>query len=199
MSLRAVILDYGGVICFHPTEQQIADAAELCGLTSPEFLNAFWKHRLSYDAGLDPQQYWQGVAAEAGRTFNDALIQEMIRREIDFWSRLDQRVLDWTRTLRAQGIRIGILSNLPRPLGTRLRGDREFMSHFDHATLSFELGMVKPQREIYEDAVRGLNVAPHEAFFLDDRKENVEGALTAGLDAELYTSWQDFDRDLSKK
>jgi putative hydrolase of the HAD superfamily len=192
VSLRAVILDYGGVICFHPTGQQIAEAARVCDLTPEEFLRAFWKHRIGYDAGQDPYEYWRAVAATAGRHFDDALIAEMIGREIDFWMHWDERVLAWTRQLRANGIRVGILSNLPRPLGTRLRENREFMSHFDHATLSFELGIVKPQREIYDDAVRGLSVEASEALFIDDRPENVEGARAAGLRADLYTSWEEF-------
>ncbi len=194
MSFRALILDYGGVICFHPTAEQIAEAARACDLTPTAFLNAFWKHRIEYDAGLDAFEYWRAVAETAGRKFDDALIAQMIDREIDFWLRWDERILAWTRELRANGTRIGILSNLPRPLGTRLKNDRDFMSHFDHATLSFELGIVKPQREIYDHAVAGLNVRPEEALFLDDRPENVEGALSAGLQAQLYTTWEDFHR-----
>lgn len=192
MKPRAVILDYGGVICFHPTDQQIAAAAQLCSLTPAEFLHAFWTHRIGYDAGQDSYEYWRMVAATAGRHFDDALIDQLIEREIDFWMHWDQRVLDWMSALRSGGVKIGILSNLPRPLGQRLRGDSGFMSRFDHATLSFELGVVKPQREIYEDAIRGLHVAPGEALFLDDREENVEGARAAGLHAVLFTKWEDF-------
>ena len=47
-------------------------------------------------------------------------------------------------------IRTGILSNLPRPLGERLREADGFLEHFDHVTFSYELALVKPQREIYE-------------------------------------------------
>ena len=196
MKFRALILDYGGVICFHPTGQQIAEAAQACGLTQVEFLDAFWKNRLAYDAGQDPYDYWRGVAANANRAFNDTLIHQMIGREIDFWLRFDERVLAWARELREKGVRIGILSNLPRPLGTRLSSDREFMSNFDHATLSFELGVVKPQREIYEHAVQGLKVPPADALFLDDRPENVEGARQAGLQAALYTTWEEFQQSV---
>lgn len=189
--IRAVIFDFGGVVCFHPTEQQVADAAALCELSPPEFLRAFWKDRLAYDAGQDPADYWRGVARTAGKNF-DAIIPELIEREIEFWSHFDGRVLAWMHDLRARGVRTGILSNLPRPLGTRLRANREFIGHFDQVTFSFELGVVKPDRAIYEHAVRGLNAAPGEALFLDDRPENVEGARAAGLQAMEYTGWDEF-------
>ncbi len=191
MAIRAVIFDYGGVLAFHPLQDQIAAAAGLCDLTPAEFWRVFWVRRMVYDAGMDPQVYWRGVAELAGRTFDDALIAEMKRREIDFWSRVDDRVLEWIAQLRASGIRTGILSNLPRPLAAHLRATG-FVRHFDQVTFSCELGVTKPQRAIYEHAVGGLNISPGEALFLDDRTENVDGALAAGLEAERYNFWDGF-------
>jgi len=192
MSVRAVIFDFGGVLCFHPDRDLIARAAEHCGVEYDRFLRAMWKHRAMYDVGQDARDYWLDVAENLGASFDDNLIAQMIEREIEFWSRYDSRVLQWIDDLRARGVKTGILSNLPRPLGRRLREDDGFLKHFDHITFSYELGIAKPQREIYEDAVRGVGVDPGEALFLDDRSENVEGARAAGLLAELFTTWEDF-------
>lgn len=193
--IGAVIFDYGGVLCFHPTDEQIARAAAKCGLDPAEFVRALWKNRIVYDAGQDPHDYWSDVARNAGRTFDEPLIAQMIECEIDFWGRFDTRVLDWIPQLRASGARTGILSNLPRPLGAHLRTRNGFLEHFDHVTFSFELGVVKPDRAIYENSVRGLNIAPEQALFLDDRPENVEGARAAGLHAELYSTWEEFVKE----
>ena len=191
MGIRAVIFDFGGVICFHPTKEQIAEAARLFEVSPDEFVRALWKNRLRYDAGQHPGEYWRDAAALMNRTLDDAMIEEMIRREIDFWSRFDDRVLNWIDRLRAAGVRTGILSNLPIPLGGRLRSNG-LLKHFDHVTFSSELGCTKPERRIYEHAVEGLAIAPEEALFLDDRHENVAGAREAGLHSELYTTWEDF-------
>jgi putative hydrolase of the HAD superfamily len=192
MKIRAVIFDFGGVLCFHPTRELIQRAADHCGVEYDRFLKAMWKDRLAYDGGLDPLEYWRGVAKHAGSMFDDDLIARMIEREIEFWSRYDDRVFAWINDLRASGIRTGILSNLPRPLGERLRTVRGFLEHFDHVTFSYELGLVKPEREIYDDAVRGAGVPAGECLFLDDRSENIEGAHAAGLKAELFTTWEEF-------
>lgn len=196
MKIRAVIFDFGGVLCFHPERPAIARAAEACGVEYDRFLRAMWKDRLKYDAGQEPREYWTGVAAQTGASFDEAMIGQMIEHEIEFWSRYDERVFAWVDALRAGGIRTGILSNLPRPLGERLRATNGFLEHFDQVTFSYELRLVKPQRAIYEHAVQGLGVAPVEALFLDDREENIEGAREAGLNAELFTSWEEFVRDV---
>jgi putative hydrolase of the HAD superfamily len=199
MNIRAVIFDFGGVLCFHPERETIASAADHCGVEYDAFVKAMWKDRLVYDGGQAARDYWQGVARHAGKTFDDDLIARMIEREIEFWSRYDDRVFAWIDHLRASGIRTGILSNLPRPLGERLREVDGFLKHFDHVTFSYELRLVKPQREIYDDAIRGLHVEPGQALFLDDRPENIEGARAAGLEAELFVSWEDFVEEIPRR
>ena len=196
MKLRAVIFDYGNVICRPPTQQQLSEAAELCGLSVDEFVQAFWRKRREYDRGTDARDYWLDIAASSGRRFDDELIAEMMRREVDFWGRLDDRVLHWTRDLRRRGLRTSILSNLPRTLGEKLRSVPGFLDHFDQVTFSYELGAIKPEASIYRHAIEGLGVEPAEALFLDDRPENVEGARAAGIHAEVFNSWEEFlERD----
>jgi len=187
MKLRAVIFDYGNVICRPPTPQQLSEAAALCGLTVEKFLEAFWRKRREYDRGADAKAYWQDIAASSGRVFDNAMVAELIRREVDFWGRFDARVLSWAQDLRRAGLRTGILSNLPRTLGQKLRADAEFLNHFDQVTFSYELGAIKPEPEIYRHAIHGLGVEPAEALFLDDRPDNVAGARAAGIYAEIFT------------
>jgi len=197
MNLRAVIFDFGGVLCFPPTDRHLSEAAALCGMSTPEFVDAFWLKRREYDRGIDPAVYWREFAALTGQTFDDAMaqdrfVQEMIRREIDLWSRYDSRVLAWIKNLRRAGLRTSILSNLPAPLGENLRATAGFLEHFDQVTFSYELGVIKPEPEIYHYAVQGLGIAPEEALFLDDRPENVAGARAIGMHAEIFTTWEEF-------
>lgn len=192
MNLRAVILDFGGVLCFPPTGLQLSEAAAFCGLSTPEFVNAFWLKRRDYDRGADPAAYWRDFASMTGLTFDDFMVAEMIRREIAFWSHHDVRFLAWTADLRRAGLRTSILSNLPVPMGESLRATPGFLDHFDQVTFSYQLGVVKPEPGIYRYALQGLGVAPEEALFLDDRSDNVEGARSLGLHAEVFTTWEEF-------
>ena len=190
--VKAVIFDFGGVLCFHPSPEQISHAAQSIGVPAANFERALWTNRIEYDAGrVEPETYWSQVAALALSPAADA-VRLLTGTDANLWNRHDERVIAWARMLRERGFRTAILSNLPRRLGHALRARPGFLEHFDHITFSYELGFVKPQREIYEDAVRGLGLRPAEALFLDDRPDNVEGALKAGLLALLYKSWEEF-------
>jgi putative hydrolase of the HAD superfamily len=192
MSIRAVVFDFGNVVCFFPTEEQWGEAARFCGVEVAEFQRAFWLLRDDYDRGGDPTRYWLNIAKITGRTFDEATVAGLIRREVAFWSRFDARVLGWANQLRAAGIRTGLLSNLPSPLAQALRATPGFLDHFDQVTFSCEWGVIKPQPEIYRHVIQELQIAPADGLFIDDRSDNVAGARTVGLRVELFTTWEEF-------
>lgn len=197
---RAVVFDFGGVLCFHPTEDRFERIARVFGISTTELLPLFWAKRADYDAAkLDARAYWSDVAKNAGVAFDEAQLPALIRYEIELWNDFDERILSWAAHLKAQGIGTGILSNLPYVLGEELRVTPGFLDPFDQVTFSYELGLIKPQAEIYRDALRGLDVAPGEVLFLDDRRDNVEGACAVGMLGELYSTWEEFlDQSLKR-
>jgi len=199
MSIRAVIFDFGNVVCFFPTEEQWAEAAQFCGVDVAEFKRVFWLLRDDYDRGEDSVTYWLNFARITGRAFDDATIAGLVRREVAFWSNFDTRVLGWTDELRAAGIRTGLLSNLPSTLAHALRARPGFLDHFDQVTFSCEFGVIKPRPEIYRQAIENLQITPAEGLFIDDRPQNIEGAQAVGLRVELFTTWEEFRKqDLTR-
>ena len=102
---------------------------------------------------------------------------------------LNRRLIPLISQLRAVNFPMGILSNtciahwefaLARfPILGQL---------FSEYVLSYEIGSMKPAALIYERAISIAAVEPSRCFFVDDRMENVEGALAAGWDAVLYQS-----------
>lgn len=197
---RAVIFDFGGVLCFHPSEERFCRIADLFGISTLDLLRIFWANRIAYDAGkLDAAAYWRRVAEQAGMTFDAAQLPTLKRYEVELWNDFDERILGWAARLQAEGVRTAILSNLPQSIGEALRATPGFLDPFDHVTFSYELGITKPDAGIYRDALRGVDVAPGEALFLDDRPENVEGARAVGLLGEVYSSWEDFQEHALKR
>lgn len=184
MQLKAIVFDYGGVLCSHPPDAQVGELAELCRLDRGTFLEAYWKNRVPYDrADITPQQYWLEFARLVGRTYTDEEIAEFRRRDVQFWVHLDSRMFEWAKRVRAYGLRTAVLSNLPHDLGEYLRHSLHLVQNFDHHTFSYELRLVKPEPGIYQHVIEGLGVEPGEALFLDDKIENVEGAVAYGLKA----------------
>ncbi len=69
---------------------------------------------------------------------------------------------------------------------------------FDAVTLSFEVEHKKPEKEIYLDALKKLNLKPKECVFIDDIKEYSDAALKLGIHGIHYTSYENLIKELKK-
>jgi putative hydrolase of the HAD superfamily len=71
-----------------------------------------------------------------------------------------------------------------------------FAEAFDVVILSAEVGLVKPDPAIYQLALDQLGVAAEAAVFLDDFRENVDGARQVGLQAIQFRTTEQAISDL---
>lgn len=83
---------------------------------------------------------------------------------------------------RAAGIRTGLITN---SWGTGVY-DRAPLGIFDATVISGDVGLHKPEPEIYELGAERIGVAPAGCVFVDDLSENVAGAEAVGMTAILH-------------
>jgi putative hydrolase of the HAD superfamily len=67
----------------------------------------------------------------------------------------------------------------------------EAIEPFDHVFASSTIGMRKPELDAYRWVADVMDLAPEEILFLDDTRENVDGALSAGLASRWVRSAAD--------
>jgi HAD superfamily hydrolase (TIGR01549 family) len=83
-------------------------------------------------------------------------------------------------TLRQLGLKIGVCSNLAAPYANALLDCLPGAP--DAVILSFEVGLMKPQPEIYQIVCNRLDLKPHQVLFVGDSIEaDVIGPRNAGL------------------
>jgi putative hydrolase of the HAD superfamily len=132
-------------------------------------------------------------AADYHRTFCERIgrqpdLNELHRAATEFFE-VNVSILPVISALRQTRFPIGILSNTCISHWEFCRDRYSFLREcFDPPLTSFELGMLKPDAEIYDHAAQRAGVSPEEIFFTDDILENVEGARAAGWDAVQFTS-----------
>ena len=111
---------------------------------------------------------------------------------------LTDGIADCLVALKEAGLRLGIICDVGFTPSTTLRAhlDRHgVLRLFDHWSFSDEVGVYKPNRRIFEHALRGLGgVAPARAAHVGDiRRTDVAGALGMGMVAVRYTGVSDDD------
>lgn len=85
---------------------------------------------------------------------------------------------DMLRALRGAGFGTGLLSN-SWGFGDYPRAD--FPGLFDTVVISGEVGMRKPEPEIFKHAAAAMGLAPRECVFVDDVDVNVDAARACGM------------------
>ena len=95
----------------------------------------------------------------------------------------DEQMVEALRRARAQGVRTGLISN---SMGAGRYDRSTFPELFDGVVISGDEGMHKPEPAIYELACERVGLAPDECVFVDDLRENCEGAEAVGMVAVLH-------------
>ena len=95
--------------------------------------------------------------------------------------------------------RLLLLSNTDAIHFRWVKGRYPSLRHFDDFVLSFELGLRKPEPGIYEATISRAGCEAREIFFTDDRQDNVEGAIQAGIDAVQFLSVEQLVQELSAR
>jgi len=183
MPIRAVIFDYGEVLC-NPDPTAHRRLLDITGLDHDTFERLYWRDRHDYDLGnLDGPAFWQRFARDAGLTFSPDQIAALIENDVLLWVSVDERMLAWTAALQQAGILTAILSNMVPEVLRYMRQEFPWLAHFTVQTYSCELHIAKPDPAIFIWTCAHLGVRPEEALFLDDRLVNIEAAEHLGLHA----------------
>lgn len=94
---------------------------------------------------------------------------------------VDKKILDTLRKIRMRGFKLGIISNAD-VIDIKYWNDSPLSELFDLALFSCDVGMIKPETEIYQLAMNKLEVTPEESIFVGDGGSNeLYGAQSAGM------------------
>lgn len=194
---RAVILDYGAVLCHHPLPEEIEFMAGALGVRPAEFPELYASTRHGYDRGdLSIEEYWASLARQTGAHLTPRILERLRHTDKVMWSRINTDMTSWLATLRDAGYQTALLSNMQHDMIAHLRANFPWLSDFDHQVFSAEVRAVKPEPAIYRHCLNLLKVGPAEAIFVDDREENVAAARSLGIAAFQFTSVPELRRSL---
>jgi len=176
--IKAVLFDVGGVLLRLGEAEYRRDLVRR--LVLPDIPPRYEEVTPQLQKGeLLETDFWQSLAGRpvAGDAFDDIWLEYY--RHLPEMQALAAEV-------RAGGLRTGILSNTTFN-HARLMKDMGLFTHFDPVVLSYEVGSCKPEREIYQYALRLLDLAPEETAYIDDIPEYVAAAAALGIRAIHHT------------
>ena len=183
---RALIVDYGGVLT-NPLSETMGAWCETDGIELDDFLNVM-RDWLGGDIEYNPvhalesgqlaiPDFERELAARLRTRDGHQVPAEGLLSRMFAGFRHEPLMADVVRRAKGHGIKTGLLSN-----SWGMDYPREgWADMFDAVVISGEVGMRKPDAEIYRYAAKQLDVDPRECVFVDDLGPNVKGAVAVGM------------------
>lgn len=96
-------------------------------------------------------------------------------------------------------VKLGLLSDADALHWGFIKTNYPEIKYFKKPTISFEVGITKPAKEIYVKAAENTGAAIENCIFFDDLATNVKGAIDAGMQAVVFESPQQVRRELTER
>jgi putative hydrolase of the HAD superfamily len=128
---------------------------------------------------ISDEDFRSGMAGQVGISVDD---WRQAVRQSDL---PDMALLDHIKQLRGK-YKTAVLSNANKGVVERKIGAERIEQCFDEVIVSADVGLTKPDPEIYKLAAERLGVKPEEVVFIDDSPWLIAGARETGMKTVLY-------------
>ena len=193
-AIRTIIFDCGRVLTCDQDQAMAQAMADSLGAGLEEFRAVYAAERNEYDRGTESaRRYWDRVASRWGRQLDEAGLERMVDLDMDSWFTINAATVALAAELKARGYRLLVLSNMNLEGKIRLLGPARFLdgkdwlSEFDEVILSCDLGLLKPERPIYEACLQRTRAPAEACLFIDDIEANILAARSLGMKGVVFT------------
>jgi epoxide hydrolase-like predicted phosphatase len=185
MKIDAAIFDIGNVLLpfdYMKAANRLVEKNRLPHLPDREKIV---KAKEQYELGrIDRAEFLNRVRPE----FQDAGEESEFVR---IWQEIfepNEALYALVEVLAAKGIPLYLLSNISDIHHEYIVEEYPIFSRFQDGIFSYKAGLLKPDPEIFQVAIKHLKVDPARTLYLDDMPENVAAAKAAGFIAIEYSA-----------
>ncbi len=196
-NIDTIIFDFGGVL-LNLNMQACVDAFARIGYDKIGDLLDHYKQKgifLQYEEGkITTEDFFCGLQSIVGK---QASIEDIKKAYLAFIGDIPAYKLELILRLKEQ-YKILMLSNINPFIFDYCKktyfeaNNHSFEDYFDKGYLSFEAGICKPDKAIFDYMVKNAKLNPQHCFFLDDGPANIEVANSMGFNTYLVKPNENF-------
>lgn len=171
--IKNVIFDVGGVL-LEWSPAKFLKEMELPDHFVEVFDSLLWA---MYDGGLlSREELIEKLPPHVDRAVFDACSKKIAGQLKPI-----SEMIELLHTLKRDGYKVYILSNMPEEIHLELVRLHDFFAHPEGQLFSYQVKAIKPQPQIYEALLKMYHLKPEESLFIDDRVDNVVAAERLGI------------------
>lgn len=195
--IKAVIFDSGGVLTTDTDNLMSKNIARSFGISKKKVMDAFDSLATLFQTGkITQKEFWVKFAKAVCRNLPSGY-SSLLLADYEKASRKNESVFLFAKKLKKKGYIVAVLSNTVK-VHANFNKKRKLWKGFDKVFLSCDLGMIKPNVDIYRYTLRKLKIKAKEAVMIDNKKDYLAGAKKIGMHTIVYRNLQKLKKDLRK-
>ncbi|MFO0920385.1 MAG: HAD family phosphatase [Candidatus Saccharimonadales bacterium] len=177
-NIDTVFFDWGGVIAGDPADDFLEKLLINIGATHKQIEDILATYKISFMRGeISEKEYWSQLNQKYNLSVHDTISDEFKK-----WKGLivNEKILSLVNESKANGYKVALLTNVIEPTYNVLMSAGCY-EHFDVVIASCKVGLAKPEKEIYDLALKYLDTTPDKSIFIDDKQKNLDPAIAMGF------------------
>jgi putative hydrolase of the HAD superfamily len=200
IKISGLILDYGGVISQSQNPENVDNILRTLKQDYNGFREVYQRQRAQYDRGeISGEQYWLNILQHYGLNPGGFDLASLVQEDVKSWTHLNEPMIQFITEGRSRIHKLAMISNMTHDTLAFMRAHYTWLELFDELCFSCEVGINKPDKEIYNTCLQELKLSRNECLFVDDSVKNVQGALEFGMHAIHYKNFSEFVLELDEK
>ena len=192
--IRAVLFDMFETLVTHYRSSRYfgEDIAKDLGLAEDRFREIWDPTERARSVGAMTFEETIRLIMEKNGIFSEALLEQVTEKRMsvkrDLFQHMHGEILPVLDTLRERKIKTALISNCFSEEVAAIR-ESDLFPRFDAVMLSYEQGVMKPDKEIFLRCLKKLSVLPEECLYVGDGgSRELETASELGMKA-LQATW----------
>lgn len=194
--IKVLIFDFGGVLGPDSDDWNHSFQKVLLqtGLIFEEIQEVFGLHWPKLKVGQEAtRNFWKDVA----KISKDKILPEALEKIYFSGMRVNRLILNLVKKYKNKGLKLVILSNEAKNWMDEKVKRFLLRKIFEKIYCSADLGIGKPNKEIFNYLLKDLKIKPNEAVFVDNQEPNIEVARSLGIKSILFKNFEQLEKDLS--
>lgn len=190
-----IFFDWGGVVADDSGDEFIESSLRNIGATDEQIKEIVKKEFSQFMLGqISELEYWNEVKNNYNLEVEDACFGYF-----NNWQGIKPNIkmIQLLYDLKLKGFKVGLVSNIISPVRDLIK-EAGYYNIFDETVLSCEVGLIKPNKEIYQLALERMNVVAQESIFIDDKQLNLDTASDMGLNTILAKTPEQIINEVNK-
>jgi len=183
--IRTLVFDLGNVLVYFSHRKMCAQIGALCNRSSESIDDVLFQSDLqaNFERGrVTEDQFHQQLEQSVGQRMDKGDLLQACSEIFE----INLSILPVLDTLMVRGYRLVLLSNVCVTHFEYVQNHFDVLNRFDEYVVSYQIGAVKPEPEIFEAILHAIKCDPNECFYTDDVAEYVHTGLSYGLQAEVF-------------